>query len=575
MRASVIIAAHNEGQNLSRTIASCIDTTFGLDCEIVVADDASVDGSVETAISRFPHIQVQRHEHRLGVSPTRAMGAKFARGEVLLFLDGHTKPERDSLRHLMEDVERTGGEAIVTPRLAALDVRRWESDIEQVGDGYGLDLWTLECKWLPLRDLRPALENWRRLYESPALIGAVVAVGRELYAKLWGFDPHMRYWGVEDLDLGLKCWLMGNRILHDAEALVGHRFRTDFDNYVVPPEYVLMNQLRLARKAFTHSVWADWLNSCRDEHSDTLADNPEGVWARAWHLLEGNRASVEQERVYLQGNRVRDEFWYAERFGLAWPRLQSHFAAGGRGSISGLAPSASPSAAPPRTRFSLAPSVGPSILPPRRLIGITPNSVTLIIGQTKSFTAQGTLLNNVQWTAPEGTPESGTGAIFSTMWDSFGRKTVTATTQSGERKIAVAVVVSIVGVLTAHRDPAIQDRRRFNVGELIDLSFRSSPPATAEQLGGVKWVIAAGGGTLSAADTNDGCGLYRTSDLPGSAELSLEIVSGPNAGRIVATCTIMVDGPKDKREASRTTNEETGKKALPIRRRPAPKKGRS
>jgi glycosyltransferase involved in cell wall biosynthesis len=438
MRASIIIAVHNEGEALSRTIATCIDTTFGLDCEIVVADDASVDGSVETAADRFPQIRLHQHGRRLGVSPTRAAGAKIARGAVLLFLDGHTKPEAGALRHMIEDVESVRGEAIVTPRLAALDVSLWQSDIEQVGDGYGFDLENLECKWLPLRDLQPARESWRRLYESPALIGAAVAIGRELYAKLWGFDPHMRYWGVEDLDLGLKCWLMGHRILHDVEAVVGHHFRTEFDNYVVPPEYVVMNQLRLARKAFTHTVWTAWLNNYRERQIYETSDSPEGLWARAWHLFEDNRESLEQERSYLQGHRVRDEFWYADRFGLAWPRWQSNFGGGERRSILAQAPSArpsggplgsrfslSPSVAPLRSRFSVSPSIGPSIFPKgHRLVGITPNSVTLIIGESKAFVAQGTVLNDVQWIAPEGTPATAVGSIFTTKWDSSGRKTV-------------------------------------------------------------------------------------------------------------------------------------------------------
>ena len=41
MRASLVIAAHNEGESLAKTIGSCIETCAGLDCEIVVADDAS------------------------------------------------------------------------------------------------------------------------------------------------------------------------------------------------------------------------------------------------------------------------------------------------------------------------------------------------------------------------------------------------------------------------------------------------------------------------------------------------------------------------------------------------------
>ncbi len=44
MRTSIIIAAHNEGASLWKTVQTCVETCAGLDYEIVVADDASAAG---------------------------------------------------------------------------------------------------------------------------------------------------------------------------------------------------------------------------------------------------------------------------------------------------------------------------------------------------------------------------------------------------------------------------------------------------------------------------------------------------------------------------------------------------
>jgi hypothetical protein len=52
---------------------------------------------------------------------------------------------------------------------------------------------------------------------SRGFIGCAFAMARELYDKLHGFDPHMFVWGVEDVDLALRCWLLGHAILHDPE----------------------------------------------------------------------------------------------------------------------------------------------------------------------------------------------------------------------------------------------------------------------------------------------------------------------------------------------------------------------
>lgn len=350
MRASIIIASHREGERLWKTVESCVETCIGLDHEIVVADDASDDDSVEELVRRFQQIRVHRHSTRQGASPTKALGAQHARGDVLVFLDGHCKPEYGAIERLVQNIETIGGGAVFTPAVAALDDVRWQTNRGQRGHGYYLNLEDFSCGWLNLQQLREARVGRRRFYESPSLIGCALAVGRELYDKLWGFDAAMRFWGVEDLDFGLKCWLMGYRVLHDPEAVVGHRFRASFDNYSVPTEHVVANQLRMARKHFTLATWSEWVDRCRQRNPHRASEHPEGLWALAWEVFLADRRSIEQERAYLLGHRTRDEFWYAERFGLEWPRLGT-----------------TPAAAPSPDLFA-EPSPSPSPPPPRRLV---------------------------------------------------------------------------------------------------------------------------------------------------------------------------------------------------------------
>jgi glycosyltransferase involved in cell wall biosynthesis len=348
MKLTIVIAAHNEDFRLWKTVESCIQSCFGLDYELLVVDDASRDGSVEEALRRFPNLEVICHERRLGASPAKAAGARRARGEVLVFLDGHVKPAPDAIPRLVRDIEETEGQAVITPAIAALDCESWTYDLDQVGHGYSLELESLACGWMGLSELRSVREGKTVFYESPAAIGCALAVGRQLYNKVGGFDPHMKHWGVEDLDFSLKIWLMGNLILHDPQAVIGHRFRESFDNYTVPVEHVLVNQLRLARKNFTQAVWAEWVDRCRLRNPGGLPDYPEGLWARAWEVFEADRASADQERALLLGRRPRDEFWFAERFGLAWPSLRGAPArAEAREAIAALA---SPS--PPPTVFA-------------------------------------------------------------------------------------------------------------------------------------------------------------------------------------------------------------------------------
>jgi GT2 family glycosyltransferase/NifU-like protein involved in Fe-S cluster formation len=313
-RASVVIAAHNEGDNLWRTVQSCLETAADLDCEIIVADDASMDDSVAELLRRYPQVRVVAHAERRGTSPTKDLGARAARGGVLVFLDAHCKPEPGALARLVADVEALEGRAIVTPSVPALDVWRWENHPGWAGHGFGVELETFDCRWVDLDDLRvsaAAGAAGATLYESPSLIACCAAMGRVTYEALWGFDPGLLTWGLEDMDLGLKAWRLGYPVLHDPAAVVGHRFRAG-SGYEAPAEHLPANKLRIARKHFGDATWGEWVERGRPRH-------PGPLWDRAWALFEAGRDSLERERVYLRTQRVRDEHWYAGRFGLAWP----------------------------------------------------------------------------------------------------------------------------------------------------------------------------------------------------------------------------------------------------------------
>jgi GT2 family glycosyltransferase len=308
MRASIVIAAHNEGDLLWKTLHSVVETTDYLEREILIADDASTDGSVEEARCRYPEVRVVSFPVRRGCSPTKDLGGRRARGRVLVFLDGHCKPERFAIQQLVRDVEDHQGQAIITPAVPALDVKTWRSSIRAIGHGYRLSLDTFDSNWIPLQRMRSLGE----LYECPSLVGCCLAISKELYLKLRGFDPHMIEWGIEDVDLGLKAWLLGHGILHDPCARIAHRFRSAVDTFTVRVESVVANQIRAARKNFAAPIWREWKGRMRNRCSEKR-------WSAAWELYESLRESAEKEREYLLSLRIHDEGWYARRFGLRWP----------------------------------------------------------------------------------------------------------------------------------------------------------------------------------------------------------------------------------------------------------------
>lgn len=306
----MVIAAHNEGDRLWRTVASCLEDPGIDDLEILVQDDASTDHGLEALAARFPEVQVHRHTHRCGVARTKDDAIRKSRGQVVVLLDGHTCPGPGAIARLVQDVEELEGRAIVTPCVPALDCDTWETSSELVGYGFRMDLARFDCGWVSLTTLR----RQGCFFENPALVGCAVGLSRALYEDVHGFDVDMIEWGQEDLDFGLKAWLLGYPILLDPRAIVAHRFRATFDNFSVAPVSTCVNTLRMARKNFSDEVWEEWLPRYRALRGDV-------VWEEAWRLFEVKRASAERERQLLHARRAHDERWYARRFGLDWPAV--------------------------------------------------------------------------------------------------------------------------------------------------------------------------------------------------------------------------------------------------------------
>lgn len=100
---TVVIPAHNEADYLQRTLVSLQNQNYGW-YEVIVVANGCRDGTVTVARGQC---------HRLVVLPrkclgrARNLGARMARGELLLFLDADTTLEPLALRRIAEDFTPT------------------------------------------------------------------------------------------------------------------------------------------------------------------------------------------------------------------------------------------------------------------------------------------------------------------------------------------------------------------------------------------------------------------------------------------------------------------------------------
>jgi len=234
-RVSIVITSLNEGELLRRTVDNHLARLPG-DGEIVVVDDGSTDGSADFLNNACDGVTLLRPTERLGVARARNFGAEHAHGDVLVFSDAHVQVPADWGDPLLDVLHRPEVGAVAP----AISMMR---PAAEGSTGYGQKFRdaTLAVEWLHQQSSEP--------YPAPLLCGCFLALRRDLFREIGGFDSGMVLWGAEDAELSVRLWTLGYECWLAPQVEVEHAFRAQFP-YEVKWEPVLHNRLRLATVHF-------------------------------------------------------------------------------------------------------------------------------------------------------------------------------------------------------------------------------------------------------------------------------------------------------------------------------------
>jgi glycosyltransferase involved in cell wall biosynthesis len=151
---SFVVPAYNETAELPATLRSIHDAAreAGCDYEIVVADDASTDGTAELARKLGARVvSIARRQ----IAAARNAGARAAMGEVLIFVDADTHIAAEHVRGALVALERGcagGGARIVIggeiPRWARIFLRIFSFFYFGLNFGAGAFLFTTRDNFL-------------------------------------------------------------------------------------------------------------------------------------------------------------------------------------------------------------------------------------------------------------------------------------------------------------------------------------------------------------------------------------------------------------------------------------------
>jgi len=216
MGVSIIIVNYNTKQLLADCLATVFETTKDVVYEVIVVDNASTDGSEEYIIERFPNITWINSGENLGFGRANNLGAKYASGKYLFFLNSDTLLLNNAIRIFFDYAESHQYEKIGTLGSWLLDKN------EKPNNSYGFfPCATNEINYLLGKYQLPSLNDITEEKEVDYITGANLFIKKQLFERLDGFDKNIfMYYEETDLQYRIaqrglsRKVIPGPRIIH-------------------------------------------------------------------------------------------------------------------------------------------------------------------------------------------------------------------------------------------------------------------------------------------------------------------------------------------------------------------------
>ncbi len=220
-RLRAVVVNYNAGDYLRECVQSL--RAEGVD-EVVVADSASTDSSLESLAREDPDVVIRP-------GPNRGFGAgvnEAARGlsrEFLFVVNPDVTVRPGAVGVLVDALDRDPDVGIVGPTIHTPDgrrypsARRFPSTRDAVGHGFLGVVWPAN----------PFTRRYRMLDWDPAtppgvdwVSGSCLLIRRSAWEALGGFDESY-FMYAEDVDLCWRAWKDGWRVVYEPAAVVVHR----------------------------------------------------------------------------------------------------------------------------------------------------------------------------------------------------------------------------------------------------------------------------------------------------------------------------------------------------------------
>lgn len=212
-RATIIIVNYNTHALLCDCLRS-IQPVLSESDEVIVVDNRSTAEIDKQIPFEFPWVRFIESERNVGVGPGNNIGASFAQGKYLAFINPDITVTQDWLDSLIDALESHSGAGMVTPKILIMQ------EPEKINT-CGLDVHVSGISLC--RGLEQHSASRTEYEEVNAISGTAFVISKELFDHLGGFDDRV-FMYMEDIDISMRGRLAGYTCLFNPNSVVHHKY---------------------------------------------------------------------------------------------------------------------------------------------------------------------------------------------------------------------------------------------------------------------------------------------------------------------------------------------------------------